>query len=592
MTFPMMLPGRKPSVWSRAHLFGLTLASLLPYADVRADRVAVTINGLDEQILESARANLELKQYEEREVSAAEVRRLFDRGREQIARSLEPFGYYNSDVQGKLERPEPGKFHAIYDVNRGEPVVVQEARIEMSPEAAELETVQLALEKFEPKHGQRLDHGAYERSKQQIDTALANDGYLRAQLLRHKVSVVRSANTADIDLAWDAGQRHRLGPLRFSESQFPDAFLQKYKPWQEGEYYSADELLALQQALVDADYFSSVAVTPDLEHAADGVVPVDVMLIPAKRTLYTANIYFSTDSGPGTKLGVQRRWLNRRGHKLGGEIEYSSRLQEISTKYQIPKPGPRNRNYTIGAGYRDEETDTSTSRMARLAATEVTERWQGFTRTLGLQYLNGDFEIADQQGSTSLLYAEGLLTRKAADDRHFPTGGYSLLYGLRFAFESVLSDTSFTQVRTEGKWLRKVGADGRVIVRAALGAMAVDDFDALPPELRFFAGGDRSVRGFDYQQIGETNAEGGVIGGEYLVVGSAEYEHFFLDNWGAAVFVDAGDAFKSSFDANIGAGIGLRWKSPIGLVRLDVARPVVSDLDDSWRVHLVIGPDL
>ncbi|MBL8270135.1 autotransporter assembly complex protein TamA, partial [Steroidobacter sp.] len=550
---------------------GLLAMSLFCAATALADRVTVTVNGLDEAILESARANLEIKQYEERDVSAAEARRLFDRGKEQLARSLEPFGYYNPSVEARLERPEPGKFHAIYDVKRGDPVIVQAASIEVTPEARELEPVKLALSRFEPKNGERLDHGAYERSKQQIAAALANDGYLTAQLVRHKVSVVRSANTADIDLAWDAGPRHRLGELRFSQSQFPDRFLQKYKPWKDGEYYSADKLLSLQQALVDADYFTSVAVAPDMEKAADGVVPIDVMLIPAKRTVYTANLYFSTDSGPGTKLGVQRRWLNQQGHKLGGEIEYSSRLQEISTKYQIPKPGLPNRNYTIGAGYRDEETDSSRSRMARLAANEVTDRWKGFTRTLGMQYLNGDFEIADQQGSTSLLYAEGLLTRKQANDRNFPSSGYSLLYGLRFAYESLLSDTSFTQLRAEGKWLKKVGDDGRVLVRAALGAMLVDDFNALPPELRFFAGGDRSVRGFDYQQIGETNDTGGVIGGEYLVVGSAEYEHFFLPNWGAAVFVDAGDAFKSSFAANVGAGIGVRWKSPIGLVRVDIA---------------------
>lgn len=558
-----------------------------------ADRVAVTINGIEDPILESARANLELMQYQERDVSAAEVRRLFDRGKEQLARSLEPFGYYNPQVEGRLERPEPGKFQAIYEVKVGEPVIVQQARIEVGPESAtQVESVQLALQSFEPKHGKRLDHGEYERSKEQIATALANDGYLKARLVRHKVSVVKSANTAEIDLAWDAGERHRLGPVRFSESQFPDAFLQRYKPWQDGEFYSADKMLALQQSLVDADYFTSVAVTPDLEHAADGVVPIDVMLIPAKRTLYTANVYVSTDSGPGTELGIERRWLNRRGHKLGASMEYSARLEEISTRYQIPKPGLRNRNYTIGAGYRDEETDTSTSRMARFAATEVVDRWKGFQRTVGLQYLNGDFEIAEQQGSTSLLYAEGLLTRKAADDRYFPAAGYSLLYGLRFAYESLLSDTSFAQARAEAKWLKKLGEDGRVIVRAAVGAMTVDNFDALPPELRFFAGGDRSIRGFDYQQIGETNAEGGVIGGEYLLVGSGEYEHFFLDNWGAAVFVDGGDAFKSNFDANVGAGVGLRWKSPIGLVRVDIARPVVSDLDDSWRVHLVIGPDL
>ena len=573
--------------------WGAALLISLCYAGASfADQVSIAIVGIEDDILESARANLELKQYENRDVSAAEVRRLFGRGEEQIARSLEPFGYYNCVVTSKLERPEPGKFRALFEVNRGEPVVVQESRVEVSPEAAELEPVQVALENFEPKHGGRLDHGAYERSKQQIAAALANDGYLAAQLVRHKVAVVRSANTADIDLAWDAGMRHKFGSLRFSQSQFPDTFLQKYQPWVDGEFYSADQLLALQQTLVDADYFTSVAVAPDLEHAVDGVVPIDVMLIPAKRTLYTANLYFSTDSGPGTKLGVQRRWLNKRGHKLGTEVEYSSRLQEFTTKYQIPEPGPRHRNYTIGAGYRDEETDTSTSRMARLAATEVTQRWKGFTRTLGLQYLNGDFEIADQQHATSLLYAEGLLTRKAADDRYFPGAGYSLLYGLRLADETLLSDTSFVQARAEGKWLRKVGDDGRVLVRAALGAMIVDDFDALPPELRFFAGGDRSVRGFDYQQIGEVNGDGGVIGGEYLVVGSAEYEHFFLPNWGAAVFVDAGDAFKSEFNANVGAGIGLRWKSPIGLVRLDVAQPVVTDLDDSWRIHLVIGPDL
>ncbi|MDY6946404.1 MAG: autotransporter assembly complex family protein [Pseudomonadota bacterium] len=578
---------------SRDLRFGTTLAAcLFCAAPALAARVTVTINGLEETMLESARANLELKQYEERDVSGAEARRLYDRGKEQLARSLEPFGYYNPRIEGRLERPEPGKFHAIFDVQPGDPVIVQQASVEVPAEALELEPVKLAVERFEPKHGARLDHGEYERSKQAIAAALANDGYLKAQAVRHKVSVVRGANTADIDLAWDAGPRHRLGELRFTKSQFPDSFLQKYKPWKEGEYYSADKLLSLQQALVDADYFTSVGVTPDLEHATDAVVPVDVMLIPAKRTLYTANLYFSTDSGPGTKLGVQRRWLNDEGHKLGGTIEYSSRLKEVSTIYQIPQPGSPNRNYTIGAGYRDEQTDTSTSRMARLAANQVTDRWKGFTRTLGVQYLNGDFEIADQQGSTSLLYAEGLLTRKKADDRTFPGAGYSLLYGLRVAAETLLSDTSFTQVRAEGKWLRKVGDQGRVLARAALGAMIVDNFDALPPELRFFAGGDRSVRGFDYQQIGEVNSTGGVIGGEYLAVASGEYEHFFLDNWGAAVFVDAGDAFKSSFDANVGAGIGLRWKSPIGLVRVDVARPVVSDLDDSWRIHLVIGPDL
>jgi translocation and assembly module TamA len=566
--------------------------SVLFAPPLHAERVSVAVEGLEGDALESVRASIELRQYEDREVSPVEVRRLFERADEQIRDALEPFGYYAADVAAKLERPEPTQYRATFRVTPGEPVIVRKASVAVRGDAAQLETVQTALQHFQPKQGERLDHGAYERSKQEIDTALANEGYLAAKLVEHRVEVVRAANSAEIRLEWDPGPRHRLGAVRYSDVQFPDKFLQRYTTWREGDFYSPDKLLNLQQVLVDADYFSAVAVSPDLEHTQDAVVPVDVLLVPAKRTVYTASVYVSTDTGPGTKLGFERRWLNDRGHKLSSNLQYSTRLQEIDTQYRIPKPGPRNRNLTFGVGYRDEETDSSTSRMARAAATEVTDRWRGFTRTLGLQYLNGNFEIADQQHSTSLMYAEGLLTRKKSNDLYFPQSGYSLLYGLRLAAESLLSDTSFAQARAEAKWLQQVGDDGRVILRAAVGGMIVDNFDALPPELRFFAGGDRSIRGFDYQQIGDLNAEDKVIGGKYEAIASAEYEHYFLQKWGAAVFVDAGDAFTQQFATNVGAGIGVRWKSPLGLVRLDIARPLVSDFDHSWRIHLVIGPDL
>jgi translocation and assembly module TamA len=556
-------------------------------------RVTLNVEAPDGEVAEIAKVAPELSQYVDKDVSPAQIRRLFATADDQIREALEPLGYYGVRVESDLQRSDTdGTWKATLRVIPGNPVIVEDVRIVVPGPAGGQPEVKTALDAFLPKKGDRLDHSAYEHSKTQIETALRTTGYLAADLTRHRVAVTKSANTAEIDLEWEPGERHRFGAVDFSGAQFPETFLQRYVPWQGGAFYTGDELIEFQQQLVDADYFSSVAVTPRLRETRDAVVPLDVLLIPAKRTMYSANLYVSTDSGPGVRLGAQRRWLNKRGHKLGGEIEYSQRLQEISTNYRIPDPGPKNRHFDFGAGYRDEETDTSTSRMARLAATEVRDRWKGFTRTLGLQYLNGNFEIADTQGDTSLLYAEGLLTRRKADDPYFPTSGYSLLYGLRVATEALLSDTTLIQVRAEGKGLRKVGEHGRFIARAALGAMAVDNFDALPPELRFFAGGDRSLRGFDYQQLGETNAAGGVIGGEYLTVASAEYEHYFREDWGAAVFVDAGDAFTSRFDLNVGAGVGARWKSPVGLVRLDVAYAVVTDLEKEWRIHVVIGPDL
>ena len=125
-----------------------------------------------------------------------------------------------------------------------------------------------------------------------------------------------------------------------------------------------------------------------------------------------------------------------------------------------------------------------------------------------------------------------MLTRKRADDLLFPSRGISVTYALRLAGEGLLSDTSLAEIRAEAKWIRPAGKRARFIARGSLGAMVVDDFDALPPELRFFAGGDRSIRGFDYQQLGETNATGGVIGGKYLTVASAEYEYYFLPQMG------------------------------------------------------------
>lgn len=571
----------------------LPALSMLLCTRIAAAGVTIELHGLEGELEAAARNNLEMQQYAERTVSSSQVGRLFAKAKEEIATALQPYGFYHAHVEGELEKGEQaGEYRAIFRVDPGEPVRIAGSNVRVEGSAAQLAPVELAIKNFRPRVGERLEHGVYERSKSDVTNALQSHGYFDAELERHRVEVLLSAKSADIDVLWNSGERYRFGEVTFSETQFEEDFLRRYVPWEPDAPYSIDDLLNLQQRLVDADYFSSVSVQPNLEAKSQGRVPVEVSLIPAKRTIYTAGAYVSTDRGPGVRVGMERRWLNDRGHKAGGQIEYSQRLEEYSAFYRIPRPGRRNRTLNFAIGYRDEETDTSRSRMARIAASEVLDQWRGFTRTLGLQYLNGDFEIADEQRSTNLLFAEAILTRKRADDLLFPRRGISLLYGLRLASEGLLSDTTLAQIRAEAKWIRPASKRSRLILRAALGAMVVDDFNVLPPELRFFAGGDRSIRGFDYQQIGELNDRGGVIGGKYLAEASVEYEYYFLENWGAAVFVDAGDAYSSRFDVNVGAGLGLRWRSPIGVVRIDVGHPVVTDLEENLRLHIMIGPDL
>ena len=553
----------------------------------------LTISGIPADLEVSARAQLAISAYVGREVSEPQVKRLMGSGDAQIRTALEAYGYYEARVEQRLEN-EPGKFHVYFNVTLGPPVLVTISHVQMAGEAQTLPAVEAALANFVPRVGDRLDHGLYETSKAKVQSALSDNGFLKAELLKHRVEVVSRERTAGIDLAWQSGPRYRFGAVHFSETQFKPEFLQRFLPWQDNDFYSASKLLELQQRLANGDYFGSVLVQPRIEQAADLTVPVDVALSPAKRNVYSGSLYASTDTGVGVKLGWQRRWLNASGHKLTTDLDVAQRLQAASTSYIIPLPGTSDWRLNFGLTYRDETTDTSVSRTFKFVANE-TRKWRELTAIYGLQLVSGDFDIGDfTHGNSTLLYAEASLTRTHADDPTFPRSGYNWTAAVRAGPEIGGASTRFAAIGGRAKWLRALTPNTRLILRANLAGMTVDDFDRLPPELRFFAGGDRSIRGFDYQALGSRNEAGDVLGGEYLAVASAEWEYYFRKDWGIATFVDGGDAFfKDTFTLNVGAGIGARWKSPVGVVRLDIGVPVKTELDNKdLRFHLVIGPDL
>jgi translocation and assembly module TamA len=602
----------RPACPARPLLALLLLATAAASPAAERPPVRIEIEGVEGEFAGVARDNLELTQYLNRELSAAQLQRLVRKGEDEIRRGLEPWGYYDVQVRSELTGTE-GDYQATFHVTLGERVIVRSSSVVMNGPAHDFEPVRLAVDGFEPRVDEALDHWLYELRKTEISSLLQGFGYLDAQLERHRIEVTRATRSASIDLAWNSGERYRMGAVSFAGNQLPESLLRRYVPWEPGAPYSVDDLLRLQQRLVEADYFTSVAVTPDTEKRADGTVPVDVQLVRAKRNIYTASAFVSTDTGPGGRVGVQRRWLNDSGHKAGVQLEYASRLEAYSAYYRIPRPGKENRLYNFAGGYRDEETGSTRSRLRRFSANEQLDDWHGYARTLGVQYVDGNYVVAEELLSSKVVYGEVQLIRRRADDLMFPSRGVSMTYTARGAAEGLLSDTYLASLRADLKWVRPAGDGSRWILRASAGALETGNFDALPPDLRFFAGGDRSIRGFDYQQIGEIKSplsdaavarlksidskavipDYGVIGGRYLTLASTEFEHYFSEQWGGAVFVDAGDAFNSKPNANVGAGVGVRWRSPVGIVRVDFAVPVRTDLDDhGLRFHIMIGPDL
>ena len=209
-----------------------------------------------------------------------------------------------------------------------------------------------------PKVGERLDHPTYEASKAVIDTSLRGSGFLDAKYTQRRVTVMPEEHSAKVDLQWESGPRYKFGDVRFAgDAPFPEEFLHDFVSWREDAFFNSEQVLNLQQRLVDADYFELVSVQPAFDEKKDGTVPIDVLLKRDERTVYSGEVYYSTDFGAGVRVGADRRWLNKKGHKADAKVEYSERLQEAGLHYKIPRPSRDDRSYDFGIGYRDETTD-------------------------------------------------------------------------------------------------------------------------------------------------------------------------------------------------------------------------------------------
>lgn len=266
-------------------------------------------------------------------------------------------------------------------------------------------------------------------------------------------------------------------------------------------------------------------------------------------------------------------------------------VSSLTGRYEIPLADPRSERLQLSASLLAESTDTADSLKGQLGAARLGVR-RGWREVLSLDYLGEYFDVGEASEFTGLLVPGVRWSRVWADDPIYTGHGLRVGAGLSGAHEALFADLSFLQVRAQVKYVRALGSRWRAILRGEAGATVTSDFDALPATQRFFAGGDTSLRGFDFRALGPRDATGEVIGGRYLALGSVEIERRIRGPWGVAVFSDFGNAFNDLSDPlEYSVGAGLRWLSPVGLVRADVAAGVSED-DLPARLHVVIGPDL
>ncbi|GHA87863.1 autotransporter assembly complex protein TamA [Cognatilysobacter bugurensis] len=567
----------------------------------------VDVQGLDEAMTENVRQSLSVVDAIDEEVSERRLEYLAGEIEEETRGALEPFGYYSPTVRITRSGADGAAAYTV-SVDPGDPVRVRKTTVAIEGDGRDDRYLREELAEFEPSQGEVFEHPVYESSKAQISRRLAERGYFDADFEQRRVEVTRAEQAADIDLVWNSGQRYDLGEIDFVQKPEPvvyESLLERLVYWEPGTYYHQRRLDRLREALVRLDYFSSIDIQVRPEDAVGNDVPVTVLLTPAKRSVYTAGLSYGTDSGGGVSLGAERRYVNMRGHKALAQLDYLQRRKALTLRYRIPAFAWFEGWYTFSAQVADEQTDYLDSRRIEFVASRSGELNEFLTATVAAHALRERwaYTVEDVDADDAFVdYRYATFTFPSiraeyidADSRLEPRNGIGATLMLRGGVEGVGSDATFAQVHTTARWYRELDLRSRLILRGELGRTLIEDpVGSLAPSIRFHAGGDRSIRGYAFREVGPRIGPEGrqyAIGARNVVTGSVEYERYFTEQWGAAVFVDSGSAFNDSPDWRTGVGIGARWRSPVGPVRVDIARGL-DDPDSSFQLYLSLGAEL
>lgn len=566
------------------------IALLFNVVQVSVVNAEVIISGLNGIASDNVRLLLSLEK-EKCDTPRWKINSLFVKAEQEINPALRAVGYYHPVIKKSLAFNQTC-WQANFNIDAGTQVIVKTIAITINGAAHNDPEFEKLRNKLLLKTGKPLRHDHYEKMKSQIASLAAQRGYLNSEFISKKLVIDKEHNTASFELIFDSGKRQQFGEIIVEQDVLEPTLVAKYIAIKSGEFYSSEQLVETYDALSKSGYFDSIDIRPTTDNNGKPI-PVTIKLHPKPRYHYAFGVGFDTDIGALVSATYNDNRLNRYGHFLTAELDLSPILSTANVEYTVPLANPLTDSFSTGFGFKREDTDTFNSLSAKLSGRFKHTFDSGWKQTLFLDYSYEDFKTGTLPGKTLLLVPGGSWLYSVANNPLRPTEGYRLKFDIGGSYKSPLSDVSFAQGSMAATWIHALPwSSGKFIGRTELGATATNDFDKLPTTYRFYAGGINSVRGYAYKELGPKDIEGNVIGGQYLSVFSTEYEHAIFDDWGIAAFVDTGNAFNSDhIQLKTGAGLGARWYSPFGPVRVDVAVPL-DPADSTFQIHFSAGARL
>jgi translocation and assembly module TamA len=623
------------------------LALLLACPLARAD-VAISVEGVSDQLRSNVLAYLSFSRYQHsKDLTPDTVERLQSRIAREVQSALQPFGYFQPKVHSSVTASGPGNWKVTITIAPGQPVILTEVDVRVvGPGAAS--PLFTRITSHLPFHtGEPLDQAEYGRVKGDLLRTAATYGYLDATLTRHVLLVNPGAHTASISLELATGVRYRFGATAIEQHAVNEKLVRRFLRYRQGEPFDLTKVLRTQFALDDTGYFTNLEVLPGTPDHARHAVPINIRAEPNRPNIYSIAGGYESDTGARGILSWQDRRINSYGHKMSVDLEAAQVTKySLQSRYVIPIGDPAVENLTLSGTVVQQQLADVDARTMTIgpSITKVMGSWQtvwfvngvhatGTVQDTGVPGALNSSKVCipgTQTGTacttdvtigipTSDMLVPGVdiasVPKGYLGEPMFEHGFFAEIRGSQGAFGS---KADFLQLHVEVERVIKLAPKWHLSLRDEFGVTAASHFDQVPPAMRFFAGGEGSVRGFEYNDLspmqqycisGTPICDYAKAGGKDVITGTVEFDRDLPRHFGIAAFFDYGNAFNHFGSQEVpvvsngqlirmekqpllqyGAGIGFLFRLPVLTLGVDIGQPLSQP--GSPRLYINFSPKL
>ena len=515
---------------------------------------------------------------------------------DQIKTSLKALGYYEPKITLSFEQDGEVQDKLVImkvDIEPGTEVRIAKLNYHLQGEGKDDNALTQVIKKLPLVQGDVINHAIYEKSKSMIESQLLELGYFDAQWQVNELGISLKNHSAIVTFDINTGPRYTYGPIVISSDTPAVKYIRSLASFKTGEAYQAHIISQYNLDIASTPYFKSVRVYADIEHRENKQIPIKVDVLHKPANSYEIGGGFSTDLGAKARIKWSKPWVGTEGHYFETDAVVTNYEKEFEFAYTVPVDDPVDDVWRYAFGYKSEN-NSHTQKYIRTLTTQLQRQWvtqSNWVRTAFIKHEREDFEIADDPGKIEMLLPGISFAKKKTKGGTTPFWGNQWLLSAEVGLDDALSDTDLLKLQFQTALLRTYHNNHLFYVKSKLGAILVEDINDVPASMRFFAGGDQSIRGFKYESISPADEKGNLVGGKYLVTGTLEYNYQFAPSWRAALFVDGGTSTNDfSEDIEVGTGIGIRWLTPIGPIRVDHAWAITDN--NNTRFSVTIGPEI